>query len=351
MNKRIVGINGFGRIGRAIFRKVFDSGYFDIAVINDINPDNNNIAYTLKYDSLYGTLKENVSSDNSGIAINGKKIFVYHEKRIDDVPWEKHGVSRIVDSSGVHENVERSRHLKNRVKQVVVTHSPEEELIDKYIIVGINENDIDVESDLVISSSICDANAFGPVINVLNREYGVDHGFVTTLHPWLPYQNLLDGPSPSFSYPGHVYSHYIFGRASTFSLLPKPTTTISATCKVLKFLDNKFHSFSYRVPTATVSSSDISVKLNKKVAVQEIKDLFEKEAKKQKHNIFYNNYDPLVSIDFKGMEYSAIVDQRWTSVNDGNYLKIILWYDNEWGYACRVIDLVNILFNKDKEHE
>jgi len=347
MVNKLVGINGFGRIGRTVFRKVLESKEFDIVVINDINPDNNNIAYQLKYDSLYGVLKQDVKSNESGIVVNGKKILIYHENSIDDVPWDLHGITRVIDSSGVHENAVRARNLKNKVKQVILTHSPEEKLVDKSVIIGINEDDIDVKKDLVISNSICDANAFGPVVNILNREYGIKHGFLTTLHPWLSYQNLLDGPSPSFSYPGHIYSHYIFGRASTFSLLPKPTTTIDATCKVLKSLKGKFDSFSYRVPTATVSSSDISVHLSKKAGVEDIKKLFEKEAKKQKYKIIYNNYDPLVSIDFKGMEYSAVIDQRWTTINKGSYLKLILWYDNEWGYSCRVIDLINSLFEKD----
>ena len=348
MYKKIVGINGFGRIGRAVFRKVLESKDFDIAVINDINPDNNNIAYQLKYDSLYGILNKEVKANESGMVVDGKKILIYHEKNIDDVPWEIHDASNVVDASGVHENVVRARNLKNKVRHAIITHSPEDGLLDRSVIMGVNENEIDDKNDLVISNSICDANAFGPVMNVLNREFGVEHGFITTLHPWLAYQNLLDGPSPSFSYPGHIYSNYIFGRASTFSLLPKPTTTVEATCKVLKFLKGKFDSFSYRVPTATVSSSDISVKLGKKAKVEEIRKLFENEAKKQKYKIFYNNYDPLVSIDFKGMEYSAIVDHRWTTINDGNYLKLILWYDNEWGYSCRVVDLVSLLFDKDK---
>ncbi len=347
MEKRFVGINGFGRIGRAIFRKVLESKNFDIIVINDINPDNKNIAYQLKYDSLYGRLDKEINSDESGIIVDGKKIFVYHEKNIDEVPWDKHNATRVVDSSGVHNNTVRARKLKDRVKQVVISYSPEEKLVDRFIIVGVNENEIDVKNDLIISNSICDANAFAPVINVLNREYGINHGFMTTLHPWLQYQNLLDGPTASFAYPGHIDSHYTFGRASTFSLLPKPTTAIDATCKILKFLKGKFYSFSYRVPTASVSSADISVKLNKKAIAEEIKRLFENEAKKQKYKIFYNNYEPLVSIDFKGMEYSAIIDHRWTSVNDGNYLKLILWYDNEWGYSCRIVNLINILFEKD----
>ena len=348
MVNKLVGINGFGRIGRAVFRKVLESRDFDVVVINDINPDNNNIAYQLKYDSLYGILKQDIKSNQTGRVVNGKKILIYHENNIDEVPWDLHGITRVIDASGVHENVVKARNLKNKVRQVILTHSPEEKLVDKSVIVGINEDDIDVKKDFVISNSICDANAFGPVMNVLNQEFGVEHGFITTLHPWLQYQNLLDGPSPSFSYPGHIYSNYIFGRASTFSLLPKPTTTVEAACKVLKFLKGKFDSFSYRVPTATVSSSDISVKLGKKTTVDEIRSLFENAAKKQKFNIFYNNYDPLVSIDFKGSEYSAIIDQRWTTINSGNYLKLILWYDNEWGYSCRVIDLINSLFEKDK---
>ncbi len=181
------------------------------------------------------------------------------------------------------------------------------------------------------------------------KKYGIDHGFVTTLHPWLQYQNLLDGPSISWSMPGYLDPHYALGRASTFSLMPKPTTTVTAVCKVLKFLKNKFYSFSYRVPTATVTSCDISMKLNKKVTVEDIINLFKGEAKKQKLKIFYNNFDPLVSIDFKGSEYSAIIDHRWTAVNNGDYLKLILWYDNEWGYSCRVVDLVDYLFSKENK--
>jgi len=347
--ERLVGINGFGRIGRAIFRILLQKKYFDILVINEINPDNKNIAYQLQYDSLYGKLDDKISADAESITVNGKKIYVYHEKSIDDVPWEKHNVSRVIDSSGVFDNVIRSRNLRDKgVKQAIITHSPDEKALDKSIIMGVNEHDLDVKKDMVISSSICDSVAFAPVAKALLDNYGIDHGFLTTLHPWLQYQNLLDGPSISWSMPGHTDSHYILGRASTFSLMPKPTSTVTAACKVLKALDHKFHSFSYRVPTATVSSSDISVKLNKKVTKEEVVEMFKRMEQKQKLKIFYNNFDPLVSIDFKGMEHSAIIDHRWTTINDGNYLKLILWYDNEWGYSCRVVDMVNYIFDKDK---
>lgn len=346
--ERKVGLNGFGRIGRAIFKILLQKKSVDVVVINEINPDNKNIAYQLKYDSLYGILDRDVSSNESGIVVNGKTIYVHHEKNIDEVPWEKYGVSRVVDSSGVFENVVRGRNLrKKNIKQVIVTHSPDEKALDKSVIMGVNEQEIDIEKDFVISSSICDAIAFAPVVNVLHKKYGIDHGFLTTLHPWLSFQNLLDGPATSWSMPGHVDSHYTLGRASTFSIMPKPTTTVMATCKVLKFLDNKFYSFSYRVPTAIVCSSDISIKLNKKATKEDIINLFKEEAKKQKLKIIHNNFDPLVSIDFKGMEYSSIIDHRWTAVNNGNYLKLILWYDNEWGYGCRVVDLMDYLFSED----
>lgn len=338
--KMKVGINGFGRIGRAILRKVLESKDFEIVVINDINPDNKNIAYQLKYDSLYGTLKNEIKTNDKGITIDGKQIFIFHEKYIENVKWEWYNAEIVIDSSGVYRNIEGARKLKGKVKHIVLTNSPKEV---KTIIMGVNENEI--KDDFIISNSICDANAIAPIVNLLNKAYGIEHGFVTTLHPYLQYQNLLDGSSPSFAYPNSIYPHYGLGRASTFSLIPKPTTAVEAVCKVLKELEGKFYAFSYRVPTAVVSSSDISIKLSRKVTVDEIKNLFETEAKKQKYKIFYNNYEPLVSIDFKGMEYSVVIDQRWTKIK-GNYLKLVLWYDNEWGYSCRVVDLVNCLFKR-----
>lgn len=345
--KKIIGINGFGRIGRAIFRIAQKNELFEIAVINDINPDNNNMAYQLKYDSIYGRLDEEVKATKDGINYNSGIIKVFHEKEIDKVPWEKHGVEIVIDASGIKDNVINARQLKSRgIKQVIVTHSPEEKLLDKSIILGVNEKEIDIKKDFIISSSICDANALAPVAKILDDTYGIDHGFITTLHPWLSYQNLLDGPSTSWSMPGEVFTHYPLGRASTFSILPKPTSTVDATCKVLKSLKGKFDSFSYRVPTAVVSSSDISVKLNKKVSVEEIQKLFAKKEKEQKYNVLHNNYEPLVSIDFKGFEYGVIVDQRWTAVNDGDYVRMILWYDNEWGYSSRVVELTCYLLSE-----
>ncbi len=346
MDKKI-GINGFGRIGRAIFRILLEKKNLDVVVINDINPDNKNIAYQLKYDSLYGPLGEEIIPNDSGMLINGKPVTIYHQKDIDQVPWEKYGVRKIIDSSGIKENVIRARNLRERgLEQVVITHSPDEKYLDRSVIMGVNEEEVDIKKDFIISSSICDAIAFAPTIKLLHEAYGIDWGSLTTLHPWLQNQNLLDGPSISWSEPGNVYAEYPLGRATPFSIMIKPTTTIISACKVLKFLNGKFNAFSYRVPTASVCSSDLSVKLTKKATTEEVRELFRNAKKNQKLKIFDINTQPLVSIDFKKTEYSAIIDEKWTTVNDGNLLKLVSWYDNEWGYSCRVVDLMDYLFSK-----
>ena len=339
-----VGINGFGRIGRAICRIVLKHNNFDIVAINDINPDNNNIAYLLKYDSTYGRLDNAINSNEEYLNVDGKKIKIFHEVDIDKVPWQDAGVDIVIDSSGVHKNLLNAKKLKGKgIKYCVVTNSPKEEEVDRAIIMGVNEGSLDKENDFLISSSICDAIAFAPVANVLDREFGIKHGFLTTLHSWLGYQNLLDGPSISYATPGKIHDYYALGRASVNSLIPKTTSAISASCKVLKQLSGKFLCMSYRVPTTIVSSSNMSVQLNKETNADTIKQLFIDEANKQDLKIFYNTDEGLVSADFIGSDYSSIIDHRWTMMNDDNYLNMVLWYDNEWGYSSRVIDLVDYL--------
>ena len=340
-----VGINGFGRIGRAIYRINLKQNAFKVVLINDINPSVDNLAYMLKYDSTYGVLDLDVKNSNGSLQINNNEpVKIYHKQSIAEVPWEKYDVDILIDASGVHENLIYKKELKRKgIKHQIVTNTPDSDEIDRYVIMGVNEDRLIDNKSFLISSSICDANAVAPVLNKLNNEYEIDHGFLTTLHPWLSYQNLLDGPSRSFAYPGTIVDNFALGRASINALIPKTTSAIRASTKVLDFLDDKFQSLSFRVPTSIVSTADISVKLKRQTNKNDILNMFNTAEQKQKFNIIKNNTDPLISTDFIGSNYSAILDHRWTQINGSNYLKMILWYDNEWGYSYRVVDLVKLI--------
>jgi glyceraldehyde 3-phosphate dehydrogenase len=346
-----VGINGLGRIGRAIFRVNQLKQYFDVVVINDINPDIDNIAYTLNYDTLYG--KQDLSFQSKGnCLINnlGNSIYIHHEKYIYEVDWSQYDVDYVIDASGILDNVEHARGLINNgsVKRVFVTHSPSD--VDFTMVLGANENQLDVNKHKVISTSICDATALGPVLNTINKAFGIMNGYVTTLHPWLNYQNLMDGPSSSWSVPGEIYHHYALGRSVDGNMIPKPTSAIEATCKVCDDLNEEMiGSFSYRTPTAIVGSADITLNLKTKTDKLAVINIFKEIEKNQKIKVIHNNIDPLVSLDFLQSDYSAIVDHRWTDVINSNLLKMVLWYDNEWGYSSRVVDQVKYVSEKIKE--
>ena len=342
-----IGINGFGRIGRAIARINLEKEKFEIVAINDINPDINNMAYLLKYDSTYGRLKLPVEVNGNTISMNGNgNISIYHKEKIEEVPWEEHDVDIIIDCSGIKRNLGVYPDLKAKgIRHCVIANSPNGEDCDyRSIIMGVNEDTLTRE-DYLISSSICDANAFVPAMNLLDEHFGIDHGFVTTLHPWLGYQNLLDGPSLSVSDPGSIHSTYVLGRSSINAMIPKTTTCVSASSKVLPWIAERFLNLSYRVPTSIVSSADISVKLKNPVTRDDVINVFEEAEKNQTFNVFHNNDEALTSVDFTGFDCSAVVDHRWTMVNQDAYCKMILWYDNEWGYSCRVVDLVSYLDN------
>lgn len=342
-----VGINGFGRIGRAIYRANCEKKAFKVVAVNDINPDIGNIAYTLNYDSLYDRLREPLQVDaRAGIIHNAHdSIAVFHESSIDDVPWDAAGVDVVIDASGVFANVLAARSVieKGGAQKVLITHSPDR-CVDFTMVLGANEHLLDVERHAVIASSICDATAIAPVLKVMREAFGIQSGYVTTLHPWLNYQNLMDGPASSWSMPGEIYHHYALGRSVIGNIIPKPTTAIAATCRVLEGItEQMIGSFSYRTPTAIVGSADITLVTGRDVTRQEVLAAFAEYEREQKWSILHSNIEPLVSLDFKKSEYSAVVDTRWTEVVGSNLVKLVLWYDNEWGYASRVVDQVELL--------
>lgn len=336
-----IGINGYGRIGRVIHRIADLNSSINVIAINDINPDISNIAYLANYDSTYGRRDSFLNVKNNSLVYEDKLINFYNENNISNVPWGDLGVDIVIDSSGILENLKSSLLLKGQVDNVIVTNSPSDELVDKNIIYGVNEQEIDKKNDFLVSSSICDAIAFAPLAKLIDREFKIEQGFLTTLHPWLGYQNLLDGPSKSYAQPGKIYDDYVLGRSSTMTLIPKNTSAISATCKVLPQLKNKFLAMSYRVPTSIVSSADATLKVHKKVTLDDLVELFS-ESERKNPKIIHNNYDALVSTDFIKTDFSVVVDHRFLKVENG-YIKMLSWYDNEWGYSSRVVDLLNYI--------
>ena len=342
-----VGINGFGRIGRAVFRSNLNRKAFEVVSINDINPDLGNIAYQLNYDTLYDQLVEKFSFENNYIYNDHNHIKVFHERNIDDVNWKSCDVDIVIDSSGVLENVLRAKKTieKHGLKKILVTHSPNE--VDFTMVLGANEDKLDIKRHDVISSSICDATALGPVIKLMKDNFGLKSGYITTLHPWLNYQNLMDGPASSWSVPGEIYHHYALGRSAIGNMIPKPTSALTATCKVVEGIDeNIIGSFSYRTPTAIVGSADITLNLQKKVTKNQVIEVLHNYENNQKWDVIYNNIEPLVSLDFKKSEYSAVIDNRWTDIIQGDVLKLVLWYDNEWGYSTRVVEQISYITSK-----
>jgi glyceraldehyde 3-phosphate dehydrogenase len=338
-------IVGFGRIGRAIFRINDKRGLFDIVAINDINPDNQNMAYLLQYDSEYGRFEKAVTADDSNLYVNGSPTALFHENRIHDIPWESLDVDVVIDSSGVHDNVSGAPCLIERgVKKVIITHSPDE--VDHTLILGANEETYNPAEHHVISSSICDAVAVAPVIKMIDEAFGIESGFLTTLHPWLSYQNLLDGPSFSWSSPGEIYCHYAVGRGSTRGLIPKPTSAVEATLKVLPKFRGAFRCMSFRVPTPVVGAANIYLRLKGDASVEEVHRAFERYSSLQKWPIIRRTKEPLVSVDFLGCEYSSTVDERWTDLAGDRHLYLVLWYDNEWGYSNHALSVADYVLRE-----
>ena len=343
-----MGINGIGRIGRSIMRVNQERGAFDIVLLNDVNPDVDNIAYTLNYDTLYGRNGSPYSVKNGNlISGSGFSTRVLNEDNILNVPWQDYDVDFVIDCSGVASNVLSAQQLidRNAVKKVFITHCHPE--VDFTMVLGANDDQFNYSVHNIVSTSICDATAIAPVLKLIDENFGIDSGFITTLHPWLNYQNLMDGPSSSWSVPGEIYHHYALGRSAIGNMIPKPTSAIAATLAVLPSLkDDQLGSFSYRTPTAIVGSADMTLNLKGDTNVSEIIQMFQEFEQVQALPILQNSIEPLVSLDFLRSNYSAVIDHRWTEIVRSKTLKVVLWYDNEFGYSTRVVDQVEFVANK-----
>ena len=338
--KRIA-INGFGRIGRAIAKINDKNKLFDLVLVNDINPHPENLAYLFKYDSTYGRFEGKVSHGKNTIILNDKESIYSSHSKLEDIAWDDLSIDLLIDSSGIGQNITDGKYLikDKKFKKMIVTNSYKD--VDNEVIMGVNDDSL-TSNDNVVSNSICDANAIAHIMKWLDDEFQILGGSLTTLHPWLAYQNLVDGTSISSSNPGVVWKDYALGRASTSNLIPKNTTAMTAVEKVLPNLKGKVLSFSYRIPTDIVASSDITLNLGRDVSDGDLKDFFEKKcASSQYINM---NYESLVSMDYEMQEVSGVIDAQWLKTNK-NVVKVVLWYDNEWGYSSRVLDLANKLLS------
>ena len=340
MGKTRVAINGFGRIGRNIAKIIDERDDVELVHVNDIVPSLDNLIYLYNYDSTYGKPKTKAIKETENLFFVGEnKIEFTSEGDFLSIDWK---ADYVIDATGISSNINKAKTLVNdgKIKKCVMTNSPVQD-IDKVFIMGVNSDEYDKDKHHVIGSSICDANAISHFIKWAGAEFGIDNAFVTTLHPWLSYQNLVDGPVHSVSSPTHFWKDYSLGRSSVNALIPKSTTAVNATLQVLPEYEGKIDAVSYRTPTGIVSSADMTLYLSKEVSEKAVIESLENFVKTNKY--LELNTESLVSVDYLGSNASGILDHQWTRLLNGRMLKLIVWYDNEWGYSNRAVDLVNYI--------
>ncbi|NLA42836.1 type I glyceraldehyde-3-phosphate dehydrogenase [Candidatus Saccharibacteria bacterium] len=324
-----VAINGFGRIGRSAFKIAFERSDIEIVAINDLT-DNETLAYLLKYDSNYGVYQHEVKSDESGLTINGKHIRVLSERDPAALPWNDMGVDVVIESTGLFTKTEdASKHIQAGARRVVISGPTKSDDTDT-LVIGVNDDDID-KSTPTVSNASCTTNSLGAVMAILDAEFGLEKSMLTTVHSYTASQALLDAPKKD---PRE-------GRNAAENIVPTSTGAAIAVSKVLPSLKGKFDGISMRVPTPVVSISDVTALLSKDVTVEQINEAFRKAASEPFYQGILDVTDePLVSRDFIGNSHSGIVDLDLTRVVDGNLVKVCVWYDNEWGYSNRLVELV-----------
>ena len=319
-----VGINGFGRIGRNVLRAGLSDEKIEFVAVNDIT-DGNTLAHLLKYDSVHGRL-EDVKFENGHILLGEKKVKVLGERDPGNLPWKELGVDLVIESTGIFRDREgASKHLVSGAKKVVISAPAKGE--DITIVIGVNEDKYNNEEHHIISNASCTTNCLAPAVKVLNDNFGVEKGIMTTTHSYTADQNLMDLPHKDLRR----------ARAAALSIIPTTTGAAKAVTLVIPELKGKLNGMAFRVPTPNVSVVDLVVILRKKTSVEEINQAFLTASQGKLKGILDYNEEPLVSRDYNGNSYSSIIDGLSTMLIDGNLAKIIAWYDNEWAYSCRII--------------
>jgi len=334
MKTRVL-INGIGRIGKAVLKQLMQNKDFDILAINEINPYLENIVYSINYDSTYGALEDKFKIVNKNFIKNSfTKIEVLNFKTLSDIDLSN--IDIIIDASGKKEDIKLLKSLD--VQAIFLTHPNSK--ADINVILGANEKELDYKEHKVISTSSCNATALLPALKLLDDKKQILCADIVTVHPLLNHQRVLDGSFVA-SETRNVEYNFEFGRSSTQNIIPNKTTTIKACSYVLpKFNSTLISSSSLRVPTDTVGAINVTLFVQKASSKEEIIDIFEEYENNQEFKVMLNNNEPLVSSDFKKEKYTTIIDHRYTDVKNGKMIKLLLWYDNEWGYASKVVDIL-----------
>lgn len=329
-----VGINGFGRIGRNVFRAALKNPAVEIVAVNDLT-DAKTLAHLLKYDSIHGILDAEIKAEGSNIVVNGKTIKVLAEREPANLPWKDLGVEVVVESTGRFTDKEKAAaHIAAGAKKVIISAPAKNE--DITIVMGVNQDKYDAANHHVLSNASCTTNCLAPFAKVLNDKFGIKRGLMTTVHAYTNDQQILDLPHKDLRR----------ARAAGMSIIPTSTGAAKAVALVLPELKGKLNGFAMRVPTPNVSVVDLVAELEKTVTAEEVNAALKEAAEGELKGVLAYCDEPLVSKDFNGNPNSSIVDALSTMVMEGNMVKVVSWYDNEWGYSSRVVDLIDFIAKK-----
>lgn len=323
-------INGFGRIGRNAFKIAFERRDVKIVAINDLT-DTKTLAHLLKHDSSYGTYDRDVKFDEENLIVDGEKIRVFSEKEPKNLPWGEYQVDVVIESTGFFTDPKKAAdHLEAGVRKVVIS-APAKGEGAKTIVIGVNEDTV-TEEDKILSNASCTTNCIAPVMKVLEDNFGIEKALMTTVHSYTASQRILDAPAKDLRE----------ARAAAENIVPTSTGASKAAALTIPALKGKFDGLSIRVPTPVVSLSDITAVLKRDTTIEELQEIFKKAAKEPFYEgILGVSEEPLVSIDYRGNSHSSIVDLPLINVVGGNLVKIVAWYDNEWGYSNRLVELAS----------
>ncbi|RSD25108.1 type I glyceraldehyde-3-phosphate dehydrogenase [Mesobacillus subterraneus] len=329
-----VGINGFGRIGRVVFRAALNNPNVEVVAVNDLT-DANMLAHLLKYDTVHGTLDKEITVDGDYLVVDGHKVKVLAERDPAQLGWGDLGVEVVVESTGrFTKRADAAKHLEAGAKKVIISAPASEE--DITIVMGVNDDKYDAANHHVISNASCTTNCLAPFAKVLNDNFGIKRGMMTTVHSYTNDQQILDLP----------HKDYRRARAAAENIIPTTTGAAKAVSLVLPELKGKLNGGAMRVPTPNVSLVDLVAELDKDVTVEEINAAFKKASEGELKGILGYSEEPLVSSDYNGNAYSSTIDALSTMVMEGSMVKVISWYDNESGYSNRVVDLVDFIAKK-----